>query len=141
MTTFKSKYYSDLILNWKLGTQMPTPPANLYLGLLITMPTKNDGTSAVEVSGGSYARVQVTPAEWAAITTAGDNLTEQHSTNAAVTFPAATANWGTILGGFLADAATAGNTLEYATLASGSQVINSGNQFSLPAGSITDSEV
>jgi hypothetical protein len=136
MATFHSKYLSDLVLNWLTnGTQMPTPPTQLYLGLLLTMPTKNDGTGAVEVTGGSYARQPITQAQWAAIITNADNLTEQRSTNATITYNP-TANWGTIVGVVLSDALTAGNAEVYGTLTAPSAA-TSGVPFTITAGNLT----
>ena len=141
MSLQKSKYLSDLMLNWESGSAMPTAPTSLYVALLTTMPTKNDGTSLVEVSGTSYVREAIIGSSgWNAITTAGDNVTEQATNNAAITWPAAGSAWGTILGVGIYDSLTAGNLLEYGTLTSGSQVIGSGNIFSLPIGNLTRQE-
>ena len=139
MATNKSKYFSDAVLNWEHGTTMPAAPANLYVALLTTMPTVNDGTSLVEVSGTSYARQQVTPAQWAAISTSS-NTTETTATNVAVTFPAAGSNWGTVLGVALYDALTSGNMTRYGTLSTGPQAIGTGNIYSIPSGSLTRTE-
>lgn len=130
-----SKYLSDALLNWEKGTPFPTAPAATYVALLTTMPTKNDGTALVEVSttATGYARQAVT---FGAITTQGDNQTEQMSNSAQITFPVATASWGTVVGVGIYDAATGGNLLWWNTLSTGTQVINSGNQFALPAGNL-----
>lgn len=140
MAVFKSKTFSDNILNWLKGTAMPAAPANLYLALFTTMPTTNAGASLVEVSGGAYARQQITPAMWAAITTNADSVTEQMSTNAQLTFPVATANWGTIVGGGIYDAVTAGNPLIYVGISS-PQTVNTNNQFDVTAANFTITEV
>ena len=141
MSLQKSKYHSDNILNWEAGTAMPAAPATLYIALLTTMPTKNDGTSLVEVTGTAYARQAITGATgWNAIATNGDNVTEQTTNNAAITFPSAGSNWGTVLGTGVYDALTAGNLIEYGTLTSGSQVVNTGNIFSIPIGNLTRQE-
>lgn len=114
-----------------------------WLGLLTTMPTKNDGTSLVEVTGGSYARVAVAAGtDWSAVTTAADNLTRQTSINAAKSFPQATANWGTIVGWALFDASTAGNFRRAGRLVDGggaptSQAVNTGTTFQFAANSVT----
>lgn len=66
MTGF-SDYAAKASLNWSTGQKaMPNtltgsvqlPPA-LFLALFTTAPTADDGTGAVEVTGGSYARTQV----------------------------------------------------------------------------------
>lgn len=139
MSTNKSKYLSDILLNWEKGTAAPAAPSNLYVALLTTMPTDNTGTGLVEVSGTSYARQQVTPAQWAAIATTG-SFTETTSSNVAVTFPAAGSNWGTVVGVALYDALTTGNLLRFGTLSTGNQAVNTNNIFSIPSGSLTRTE-
>jgi hypothetical protein len=53
-----SDYTAEALGNWVTGqVAMPALPA-VYMALFTTMPT-NAGASATEVSGGSYARVQV----------------------------------------------------------------------------------
>lgn len=143
MATQKSKYFSDAILNWEAGTAMPTAPTTLYIALLTTMPTKADGTGLVEVSTTStgYARLPITSAQWQAIATQGDNVTEKALSNIALTWTnSGGTNFGTVVGIAEYDAVTAGNLLRYATLSTGSQVINSGNVFSLPLGNLSRSE-
>lgn len=105
-------------------------PATLYVGLLTTTPT--DSTAGTEVSGGSYARVAVTSGTTAWNNTQGnttgastgtDGTTENAST---ITFPAPTANWGTVTGFGIYDASTSGNLLIYAALTT-SKTINNGD--------------
>ncbi len=141
MALQNSKYMSDILLNWQSGTATPAAPTTLYIALLTTLPTKNDGTGLVEASGTSYARQAITGSSgWNAITTNADNVTEQVTNNAAITWPAAGSAWGTILGIGVYDALTAGNLIEYGTLTSGSQVINTSNVFSIPIGDLTRQE-
>lgn len=86
---------------------------NQYLGLFTTMPA-DDGTGGVEVSGGSYARVNLgatgnawSPAVAGAPTTkSGPSGT---GSPASWTFPAPTADWGYVVGFGIFDAATGGN--------------------------------
>lgn len=137
MAQFKSKYLADAQLNWFKGTAFPAAPANVYVALYTTEPTARDFTGAVEVTGGSYARQAIASSGWGAVSTSGSGLTaiEQILQSAAVTFPTATANWGTILGASLMDAVTVGNALEYGSL-SASQVVNNGNTFQIPASNV-----
>jgi hypothetical protein len=67
---------------------------NMWIALFTANPT--DSTTGTEVTGGSYARVAVvrTGAGWDAA--AGTLALTQNT--AAVTFPTATADWGTITG-------------------------------------------
>ena len=106
-------------------------PATLYVGLLTATPT--DGTAGTEVTGGSYARVAVTSslANWAgtqaaASTTASSGTSGTTSNNAAITFPAPAANWGTITGLGIYDASTGGNLLIYSALTT-SKTVNNGD--------------
>ena len=130
-----SKYLADAVLNWLRGTAMPTAPTNLYAALYTAAPG-NGNASGTEVTGGGYARVAVPVANISAPTSPSGTV-EQIATSAAITFPTATANWGTI--GWIAfyDAATGGNELLYGPLTS-SVAVNTSNVFSLPSGQITD---
>lgn len=73
----------------------------LYVGLSTADPG-DDAASLAEPSGGSYARVAC--AAWSRSGNEVDN-------DAAITFPEATADWGTITYGCLFDASTGGNLL------------------------------
>lgn len=70
-----SDYFSKAGLNWLIGQTFPTPPT-LFLALFTTPPT-DANTGATEVTGGSYARVQIggTVAATASFTTASPNIT------------------------------------------------------------------
>lgn len=120
-----------------------TGPATLYVAAMTTVD--NDaGSAKVEVSGGSYARVAVTSslANWAgtqaaASTTASSGTGGTTSNNAAITFPAPTANWGVITGFEIYDAASAGNPLAYGTLTASKTVNNGDAAPSFAAGALT----
>ena len=137
MAQFKSKYAADAFLNWMKGTAFPASPANLYVALYTTTPTARDNTGGVEVSGGAYARQAIAAAAWGAVSTSGSGLTaiEQIAQSGTITFPQASANWGTVVVMGLFDAVTAGNLIEYGDLTT-SQVVNSGNTFQVPANDI-----
>jgi hypothetical protein len=103
----------------------------LYVALFTANPT--DVAGGTEVTGGSYARVQVVSslANWAgtqaaASTTASSGTSGTTSNNSAVTFPAPTANWGVVTGFAVFDAATVGNMLFYSALTA-SKTINNGD--------------
>jgi hypothetical protein len=105
-----------------------TPFTNVYAALVTTTPS--DSAAGTEVSGGSYARVQ-TVGKWGA-----PSGTTQVANNAAVTFPAPTANWGTIVGFELWTASSAGTRLAWGTFGS-SVTVNNGDQApTFPIGSI-----
>lgn len=54
-----SDYAAEAVLNWESGCQPMPALASRYLALFTTAPTADAGTGGTEVSGGSYARVQV----------------------------------------------------------------------------------
>lgn len=97
-------------------------PTALYVSLHTADPT--DAATGAEVTGGAYARVQRNPldANWTAAS-ATDGVTD----NAAdITFPAPTANWGTVTHFGIWDAPTGGNLLCYGALTT-PRTINSGD--------------
>jgi hypothetical protein len=120
-----SNYFENKILDHMLRNQSFTPPSTVYVGLFTVAPTDEGG--GTEVSGGGYARQSVTfsAASDGSITNSAD-----------ITFPQATANWGTIVAVGLFDAATAGNLLWYGDLTQ-SKTVNSGDIFKIPAGNLT----
>lgn len=99
------------ILNHLLrNTAWTSPGTNVYVGL-ITAITNGETGSVTEVSGGSYARVQVQgTSAWVAPAGSG---TDNVST---ITFPAASANWGEVIAAGIWDASTAGNLLAWGYL-------------------------
>lgn len=141
MAQFKSNYLADAQLNWFKGTAFPAAPANTYVALFTVAPTSRAGTGGTEVSGGAYARQAIASSAWNAVSTSGSGLTsiEQITQVNAITFPTATANWGTIVGMGLYDAVSGGNLLEYGDLTT-SQVVNNGNTFQVPATDIIPQE-
>ena len=118
-----SNYLETEILDHVFGGSAYTAPSTLYLSLHTANPDE-DGSGA-EVSGGGYARQTV------AFTTSGNTT----SNTAAVEYPTATANFGTVTHVGVYDAATAGNLLCYAALTS-SKTIETGDVFRVPAGDL-----
>lgn len=96
-------------IDWKTGkTAMPSLPTT-YLALFTAVGT-DAGTGFTEVSGGSYARKSTAGSDWNAASGTGPSST----TNAnSLSFPAATANWGTVIAVGLYDDPTAGNLLAW----------------------------
>jgi hypothetical protein len=129
----KSNYLENAILNHVLGRQTYTPPATVYVALFTAAPGEAGG--GTEVSGGGYSRVAV-----ANDTTNWPTTTSGQKSNAnAITFPQATANWGTIVAWGLFDAATGGNLLYYGDV-SPSRAVNSGDTAQFSAGALTFTE-
>lgn len=127
-----SDYLENKILDLVLRNRSFSPPAALYVALHTASP--GDSASPTnEVSGGSYARVQHGPSDttWEATQggtpAAASSGTSGASQNAGtITFPAPTANWGTVTHWSLWDAATGGNMLIHGALAA-SKAVNNGD--------------
>lgn len=109
-----------------------TKPTALGIALFTAAPS--DAGGGTEVTGGSYARVNVAPldANWTAAS-ATDGETDNA---AAITFPTATADWGTVTHVGIYDATTAGNLLFWGALTA-SKVVSSGDTFSFAIGALT----
>jgi hypothetical protein len=120
-----SNYLEDALINATLRNTTYTSVATVYVSLWTSDPT--DAGSGTEVSGGSYARTAVTfgaPSNGA-------------STNSAdVTFPTATASWGTVGWIGINDAATSGNLL-YHTALDTAKAIDSGDIFKISTGNLS----
>lgn len=137
-----SDYLENNIVDWLFRAQVFSPPATLYVGLFTAAPTDTGG--GTEVSGGSYARVAVTSslANWAGTQSAGSTVASSGtggttSNNGAITFPAPTANWGSVVAFGVFDASTAGNLLFYANLTTPKTVNNGDPAPSFAAGALT----
>lgn len=136
-----SDFLENKLIDWFLRAQAigvtgasaaaGTGLTTAYIALFTATPSDTGG--GTEVSGGSYARVSVTSAlaNWAgtqaaASTTASSGTSGTTSNNGAITFPAPTANWGTVTSIGIFDASTAGNLLFWAPLTT-SKTINNGD--------------
>jgi hypothetical protein len=120
----KTNYLETALLNHVLRSTAYSSPAAVYVGLFTVAPTEAGG--GTEVSGGSYARQSVTFTAPAPDTCEND---------ADVTFPIATADWGTIVAFALFDAPTAGNMLYYANLTASREILTA-DQFRFPSGQL-----
>ena len=72
-----SDYTAQAQIDWQTGRAPMPAIGNRFLALFTTAPTSDAGTGGTEVSGGSYARVQVAGAvaATASFTTASPNIT------------------------------------------------------------------
>lgn len=126
MSDFLEAQLNNLIFR----TQVAWKPTAIYIALYTAAPSDSGG--GIEVSGGSYARQQVAQldANWNAPGVGGliDNV-------AAITFPVATANWGTVTHMGIFDAVTVGNLLFWKILAA-SKVVNTDDTFEFAAGDL-----
>lgn len=141
----KTNYLENKIIDWLFRGQAFTPPATLHFALFTVAPGEAGG--GTEVTGGSYARqgVAATLTNWAGTQSAGSTVASSGtggttSNNVVITFPAPTANWGSVVAVGVFDAATAGNLLLYGTLAQGKTVNNGDAAPSFPAASFTYQE-
>ncbi len=101
-----SDYLETKVLDHVFGKIAYTMPT-VYVGLSTADPL-DDGSGLSEPVGGAYARVATTGATWnAAVAGAPSSINNAN----ALTFPQATASWGTVTHFALFDAATGGNLL------------------------------
>jgi hypothetical protein len=120
-----SNYLENALINVTLRATSYTAPTTVYVSLWTSDPT--DAGSGTEVSGGSYARTAVTFAA------PSNGVT---TNNADVTFPTATASWGTVGWIGINDALTTGNLL-YHTPLDTSKTIDSGDIFKISTGNLS----
>ena len=119
-----SNYLETEILDHVFAGAAYTAPSTKYLALF-TAVADGEAGSVTEVSGGGYARQTV------AFTTSGNTT----SNNAAVEFPTATANYGTVTHVGVYDASSSGNLMADASLSS-SKTIETGDVFRVPSGDL-----
>ena len=120
-----SNFLENALINATLRNTTYTSVATVYVSLWTSDPT--DAGSGTEVSGGSYARTAVTFA-------APSNGVSTNSAD--VTFPTATASWGTVGWIGINDALTTGNLL-YHTPLDTSKTIDSGDIFKISTGNLS----
>lgn len=137
-----SDYLENKLIDWLMRAQAYSPPATLYVGLLTAAPDDTGG--GIEVSGGSYARVGVAASlanfagtQSAGSTTASSGTGGTTSNNGAITFPAPTADWGSVTHFGIYDAASAGNLLVWGALTTPKTVNNGDAAPSFAAAALT----
>ena len=117
-----SDYMENKIIEVMRATTFTAVAA--YVALYTTDPT--DADTGTEVTGGSYAR------QLAGLSAASAGA----SSNAAdITFPTATADWGTVVACALFDAVTAGNMYMWSLL-DANKTVNNGDTFKINAGDL-----
>ena len=121
-----SDYLEDKVLDHVFGGVAYTAPTTLYVALYTVIPSDTGG--GTEVTGGSYAR------QTATFTVSGTSPTT--ATNAAaIEYPTATADYGTVVAVGVMDALTGGNLLAYAGL-DVNKVVSNGDVFRFDAGDL-----
>ena len=121
-----SDYLEDKVLKHVFAGSAYTAPSTLYVALYTVAPTDTGG--GTEVSGGAYAR------QTAAFSVSGTDPTTA-SNSAAIEYPTATANYGTVVAVGIFDASSSGNLMAYANLTS-SKVVSTGDVFRFNAGDL-----
>ena len=124
-----SNYLENALINVTLRATSYTAPTTVYVSLWTTDPTDAGSGTEVSTSGTSYARTAVSFAT--ASGTSGNVLND-----ADVTFPTATASWGTVGWIGINDAATSGNLL-YHTALDTAKAIDSGDIFKISTGNLS----
>jgi hypothetical protein len=120
-----SNFLENALINATLRNTTYTSVATVYVSLWTSDPT--DAGSGTEVSGGSYARTAVT---------FGAPSNGVTTNSADVTFPQATASWGTVGWIGINDALTTGNLL-YHTALDASKTIDIGDIFKIASGNLS----
>lgn len=120
-----SNYLENAMINAVLRNTSYTSPATVYVGLHTADPT--DAGTGTEVSGGSYARTSVT---------FGSPSNGVSTNSAAVEFPQATADWGTVSHIGIWDASSTGNLLFHTALDT-SKAIATGDIFKIASGNLS----
>jgi hypothetical protein len=117
--------FETSVLTWLLTASSPSParPTEWHLGLFTAAPGEAGG--GTELSGSGYTREAVT------FTVSGNTA----SNDAAIEFPTATGNWGTITHVAVFDASTSGNMIAYASLTA-SKAIDTGDVLRVPTGDL-----
>lgn len=135
-----SNYLENKLLDFLVRGQSYSAPATVYVGLSTT--ACSDGSNGTEVSGGSYARVAVSSslANWSGTQSAGSTSASSGTggditNNNVITFPTATASWGTVTYWFLSDASTSGNQLMCVPITS-SLTVGIGQTIRFPPGTL-----
>ena len=126
-----SDYLENKVLDHLLGAVPFTAPSTVYFALYTSSP--NDAGGGTEVSGGGYARVAVAnnAVNWPGAATG----TKRNGTT--ITFPEASATWGTIVAIGILDAVSSGNLLFWTSITSRSVVTGDIPRFNAQGVSIT----
>ena len=121
-----SDYLEDKVLDHVFGGVAYTAPGTLYVALYTVAPDDTGG--GTEVTGGSYVRQTGT------FTVSGTSPTTA-TNSAAIEYPTATADYGTVVAVGILDASSGGNLLAYADLTT-SKTVSTGDVFRFDAGDL-----
>lgn len=125
-----SDYFSNKWTDLELRAQAFALPSPWHFALFTAAPSNSGG--GTEVSGGSYARVSFTPDDLTLYSTQGDTSAASSGSSgetsnvAAITFPAPTADWGTVTHWGIYDASSAGNLLFWCAMTTSQTIVSGG---------------
>lgn len=116
----KADFLENEILDHVLGNESYSAPATVYIALYTATPSDSGG--GTEVTGGSYARKDMTnnATNWPAASGGAK------SNGIDIVFDQATADWGTVVAFAIFDAVTAGNMLYWGDVTP-NKPVNSGD--------------
>ena len=127
-TAQASDYLENKLIDHVFRSASFTKPTGLFIALFTGAPT--DAGGGVEVTGGAYARVNLAPLDtnWKATqggTSGVSSGTGGQTSNAvAITFPAPTANWGSVTHFGIFDAASGGNLIIWDALTAARTILS-----------------
>ena len=130
MAGYLTDYANNKVLDQLFGAVPLSPPSSLYFGLSQSPATKSG--SVAEPSGGSYTRVAV-PNDMAHFPAAGAGT---KSNAAAITFPAPTSSWGSVMSVFVADSPSGGNVIAMADLPTPKTIASGGSAPTIGVGAL-----
>lgn len=131
-TTYLENKLLSFIFKNNAGT-FSTPGDSIYVGLATAVSDAEAG-SLTEATFGSYARQQVTAANWTLASASADQQTVTNAAN--IEFPASTGTTNTVTHAFIVDAASSGNILFIGAL-DASKTIATGDIFRINASNLT----
>lgn len=137
-----SDYYKNKLQDHVFRATAFSAPASVFVALFTAAPT--DAGGGTEMTGGSYARVEITAALASWLGTHGSATGVSSGTNgtisnaADVVFPAPTADWGTAIHWALYDASTSGNLIVHAALTANKLIENGDAAPTFEIGSLTN---
>jgi hypothetical protein len=137
-----SDYLANKLIDFILRAQSYSYPASVYVAACTDAP--NNAGGGTEPAVGSYARVAVATSltAWAGTQSAGSTAASsgtggETSNNAAITFPAPTANYASaITHRKVMDASTGGNLLFWAELTAPKTIVSGGSALFYAAGQL-----
>jgi len=127
----KTDFLENELINHVLRNVPYTSPTQVFVGLFQVTPDDTGGGTEVPTGGTAYIRQTIT-------FDPPSNGTTQNNTD--VTFPVATASWGTVVAFALFDAVSGGNMLYYGLLTA-PKTISTNDVFEWLTGNLTVQEL